>query len=444
MESFKEPEISNHLKGIEPSSIRLAQIEFSKRNDDVRSINLAIWNVNLPMHPKMRERMFNLKDPSSPFSKWVNRYTSSLWEKETQEAFSNILSSSGIDTKWLFFHIVDWWSMWMELVVLWVWWGPWIDENPLLLIDAAYTNYSSFAKRLWRKIVSVKRTLNNDWSYDFPEIEEIESEIIKKSPAAMVIIPYDNPTWHLYKHEDIVRLSQLCVKHGMWIISDEAYRELHYDESESVSIWKLKESEVPWITWRRISIETASKVWNACWLRIWAIVTDNKEMHEKLVAEYTANLCANSIWQYIFWALAHENISDLQKWYRSQKDYYSWLMKPFYKSLKDAIPGIIISKPDASIYSVIDFKNIVWADFDCKDFVLFCAKYWNVTVWWENLTLLIAPMEWFYNVKDWEYNPWKAQARIAYVENDECMKSVPELLNKLLIQYNSKKECRSR
>ena len=68
----------------------------------------------------------------------------------------------------------------------------------------------------------------------------------------------------------MVELAKLSVKHNMWMISDEAYRELHYLDEKPSSIWAVKNDEVPGIEGRRISIETASKVWNACGLRIGA------------------------------------------------------------------------------------------------------------------------------------------------------------------------------
>ena len=72
----------------------------------------------------------------------------------------------------------------------------------------------------------------------------------------------------------------------------------------------------------RISIESASKVWNACGLRIGGIITDNHEFHTKSISEYTANLCANNIGQYIFGALALESKSQIKKWYSNQNSYY--------------------------------------------------------------------------------------------------------------------------
>ena len=64
----------------------------------------------------------------------------------------------------------------------------------------------------------------------------------------------------------------------------------------------------------RISLETASKVWNACGLRIGAIITDNKLCYVNLSVEYTANLSANTSGQYIFGCFPHESHAELHNW----------------------------------------------------------------------------------------------------------------------------------
>ena len=61
------PKLSSHFQNRKPSSIRMAQIEFLKRTDNVEAINVSIGDVSLPMHPKMQERMIHLDDEKSPF-----------------------------------------------------------------------------------------------------------------------------------------------------------------------------------------------------------------------------------------------------------------------------------------------------------------------------------------------------------------------------------------
>ena len=68
---MKEAEMSNYFKGRNPSAIRMSQIEFLKRKDNVKAINSAIGSVTLPAHPAIQDRMFNLKGENSPFKNGV-------------------------------------------------------------------------------------------------------------------------------------------------------------------------------------------------------------------------------------------------------------------------------------------------------------------------------------------------------------------------------------
>lgn len=434
------PAMSEHFNGRKPSAIRLAQIEFMKRKDDVKAINTAIGNVSLPMHKKMIERMKSLGSKESPFKDGQMMYTATVGLKETNDAFLNIIASSGFDTKGLYSQITDGGSQAMELVILGVCGAAGKDEKPLLLIDAAYTNYVAMAGRLGRKTISITRTLGNDGKFTLPDEKEIEKVIVKNKPGAVVVIPYDNPTGQFFDKELLVKLSRIFVKHNMWIISDEAYRELFYVDKETSSIWGISEQDVPGISGRRISIETASKVWNACGLRIGAIVTDNKEFNERSVAENTANLCPNAIGQWIFGSLAHESHRDLQAWYKQQRTYYCKMMRRLNDSFRKELPGIIISSPDASIYSVVDVRKIAKKGFDALDFVMFCAQKGKIKMEKEGkkeLTLLVSPMAGFYSVAPGKDNPGKTQMRIAFVETPENMEKVPVLFKALFNEFET-------
>ena len=430
--------ISQHFKTRKPSAIRLAQIEFASRTDGAIAINTAIGNVSLPMHPAMQDRLFNMDADDSPFKNGTVKYTATVGLEETNNAFLNIIASSGFNTEFLYSQITDGGSQAMELVILGVSGPAGSKEKPVLLIDAAYTNYKAMADRIGRPIVAVSRHLEKSGKFTLPDINEINKVIKEFKPNALIVIPYDNPTGHFLDHETMLELAELCVKNNMWMISDEAYRELHYVDHKAVSIWGITENDVPGITGRRISIETASKVWNACGLRIGALITDNKEFHQKAVAENTASLCSNALGQYIFGSLAHVSFEDLQQWYLQQREYYYSMLENLTNNLKKYLPGIIISSPDASIYSVVDVRDIACSDFDALDFVMWCATKGKVNMDGINTTLLVSPMAGFYNVKAGAKNPGRTQMRIAYVETPENMAKVPRLFSELFKQYIEK------
>jgi aspartate aminotransferase len=312
-----------------------------KRNDGVQAINAAIGNVTLPMHPAMQERMFSLSAPRTPFHTGVVSYTATVGAQETIDAFLNILRSSRLSTDDLCCQITDGGSQAMELVLLDVCEPRDQADRPLLVIDPAYSNYSSMAERTRRRTVSVSRHLQEDGTFELPDVSMIEQVITKEHPSALLIIPYDNPTGQFFSQQMINQLAELCVKHNIWLVSDEAYLELFAQGEQVSSIWAISEDDVPGIRGRRISIESASKVWNACGLRIGALITDNREFHHHAVSENTANLCSNAIGQYIFGALAHQRSEELREWYVQQRQYYTTLSAECVERVKLLAPELI-------------------------------------------------------------------------------------------------------
>ena len=430
-----KPELSPHFQKRKPSVIRTSQIEFLKRKDAVEAINVAIGNVSLPMHPAMVRRLADLQAEGSPFQTGAVRYTPTAGMEETREAFRHIIASSGFAAEGLHVQITDGGSQAMELVILGVCGDVGTVDKPLLIIDPTYTNYTAMAARLGRSAVSLQRSLQADGRFTLPDLSMIEGIVQEHRPGALLVIPYDNPTGQLYSRDQMLELAELCVRHNLWMISDEAYRELLYTGADTVSIWGITDREVPGIEGRRISVESSSKVWNACGLRIGALVTDNEEFHNRAVAEYTANLCPNAIGQYIFAALAGESREDLRRWYDRQRGYYRSLLVELTSQMQQLLPGIIVSSPDAAIYSVVDVRQIVPAGFDAMDFVLYCAREGAVDLEGKRRTLLVAPMSGFYDLPPGK-NPGRTQMRIAYVEPPERMKLVP-LLFKELLQFQT-------
>jgi aspartate aminotransferase len=429
------PTLSAHFASRTPSVIRMAQIEFAARHDGTQAYNAAIGNVSLPMHPAMQQRLRTLGEPGSPFAQGVVGYTATVGLAETNAAFRNVIAASGFDTTDLFSQITDGGSQAMELVIVGCCGAAGSNERPLLLIDAAYTNYKAFAERLGRRTVSITRTMGPDGRFSLPSEAEIDRVMAAEQPGAVVVIPYDNPTGHLYDRESLAALARLCVKHDAWYVSDEAYRELYYVEGPPVSVWGLGEADAPGLVGRRISIETTSKVWNACGLRIGALVTDSAVFHQRAVAENTASLCANAIGQHIFGAIAHVPHAELQQWFTAQRAYYGAMLKDFTVRTRELIPGAVVSSPDASIYSVVDLRAVVPADFDGVAFVRWCARSGRREVDGRPLTLLTAPMAGFYSVPAGRPNPGRTQLRVAYVLPPDQMRLAPDLLAGLLSDY---------
>ena len=427
------PSISEHYVKREPSSIRKAQILFQSRPDFsiVEVINLAIGNISLPMHPAMLSRLKGIGKPDSPFADGVVQYTASEGTAECKTAILNSINaelSQNISND-INCVITDGGSQAMELMLLGV--SGTSGGKPIMVIDPLYTNYVEFAKRLSIPMVSLERNSNADGSFGDLDIIKIRKKIDEDNPNGILIIPADNPTGLQMSQNLINDIAKICVEKDIWLVSDEAYRNIYFSGIGPSSIWQISNTDVPGIQGRRISIESVSKVWNACGLRIGALVTDNKIMYQKVRSEYTANLCANVIGQYVFGAVAQMSANEIIDWYSKQRTYYSKTIIRLIKELKEELPGIILSSPGAAIYIVLDFKNITPSDFNASKFIEFCSSNGKIRINSKYYTLLLSPMEGFYNQK----LKGEKQVRIALVEPESKMKMVPKILSRLLENY---------
>ncbi|WP_291493965.1 pyridoxal phosphate-dependent aminotransferase [Desulfurella sp.] len=445
-----DPKISEFFDCIEPSCIRKAGIMFSQRqsknaNEQVKAINVAIGNVSLPTHPAMLKRFLNPKDDQ--LTKGIWRYTQTEGIDEVNDAFKNIIRSFlKPECKPNLYSLVDTGgSHIMRLVMLGVCGKPLSGEKPLLVVDPVYTNYVSIGEEIGRSVISIARDLTPDGVFSEIDLDYLENLIKTYKPGGLLIIPYDNPSGILTTQKQINEYAKICMKHNMFLISDEAYRGLYYidDIDYAPSIWNISEHDVKGIESAgiRISIETLSKVFNACGLRMGALVTDNKLFFEQARAANTTYLCPSAIDQYIAGALAHESLNDLQNWVKNLREYYKKILKNLYNNFKKLDPNIVVTQPQASIYSIVDVRNIVKPGFDMDDFVMYCANEGFVDVLGQKMTLLVAPIRGFYKNQNVFAN---TQARIACVVSEEEMEYVPYLFVELVKQYEQKRSIGSK
>ncbi len=448
-------QVSELFKCIQPSAIRTAQIKFRKRNEQdkaagkklTKAINVAIGNVSLKTHPVMLERYLKSIDKDLRVGDW--RYSETVGRDICNETFINIVKSflpNNINPK-LYAFTTDGSSTLMKTAMLGVCGEPGKNEKPLLVIDPIYTNYLSIAKETGRAIVSVRRILLDNGKFTDVDVNTVEEAIKKHKPGALVIIPYDNPSGQLMKQEIINEYAKLCVKYKIFLISDEAYRGLYYtSESQATqpqapTVWNMTNKEVPGIEEAkiRISLETMSKVFNACGLRMGALVTDNQYFQEQTVAFSTTYLCASVLSQHIVESLHSETKEQLQAWVAQQRNYYGRIIKQMHEDFNKLLPGVIISLPESSIYSVVDVRKIAKPGFNAKDFVDYCVNIGCADINGEKLTLLVAPMAGFYYCTQDQENPGVTQMRIALVAPENEILLVPRLFAELFKQYEAQR-----
>ena len=123
-------------------------------------------------------------------------------------------------------------------------------------------------------------------NFALPPISEIE-KVITPHTKGIVIVNPNNPTGYLYSKEELEQLAVIVKKHDLYLYADEVYREFCYDGYKHFSTMQLAGIEQ-----NVILLDSVSKRYSECGLRVGALVTRNKEVMAAALKFGMARLCA--------------------------------------------------------------------------------------------------------------------------------------------------------
>ena len=158
------------------------------------------------------------------------------------------------------------------------------EGDELLVMEPFYTNYYTFCylNKITLKVV------HTDISTGFrvPSIDEFEKLVTPRTKAVLVSNP-GNPTGTLYSKEDMLALGDFCKKHDLFLISDEVYREFCYSDEPHFSAMNI-----PGLEQNVILLDSVSKRYNLCGVRIGCIISHNKDVIAAALKFGQSRLCA--------------------------------------------------------------------------------------------------------------------------------------------------------
>jgi aspartate aminotransferase len=275
-----------------------------------------------------------------------------------------------------------------------------------------YANYNGFATMAGIKIVPVTSYITEDFA--LPPINEIEKKITSKTKGIIVCNP-NNPTGYLYSKAELLQLREIVKKHDLFLFSDEAYREFCYDGAEHFSAMNLEgiENNV-------IMLDSVSKRYSECGVRIGALITKNKEVISTALKFAQARLSPPGLGQIVGEAsidTPDQYFKDVNKEYTARRNY---MVEALNK-----IPGVYCPKPKGAFYTVVKLPV-----YDADKFAQWLLEEFE----YNNQTVMIAPASGFYSTP----GSGKNEVRIAYVLKIEDLKNAMKILAEALKVYPGK------
>ena len=284
--------------------------------------------------------------------------------------------------------------------------------DEVIIPEPFYANYNGFACAAGVTVVPI--TSHIESGFALPPIAEFEKVISSKTRAIMICNP-NNPTGYLYSREELEALKTICLKHDLFLFSDEAYREFCY-EGTAMSALQMEGMDQLVIV-----MDTISKRYSACGARIGAFITKNKAVYDAAMKFAQARLSPPGLAQ-----LMGEAAVDLpDNFFEAPKAEYL-KRRDLLVSRLNKIPGVFCPNPGGAFYAI--------AKLPIDDSDVFCQ--WLLESFSHNgQTLMLAPATGFYGTP----GLGKQEVRLAYVLNTDAIDAAMDCLEKALEQYPNKR-----
>ncbi|MCQ2128529.1 MAG: pyridoxal phosphate-dependent aminotransferase [Bacteroidaceae bacterium] len=286
--------------------------------------------------------------------------------------------------------------------------------DEIIVPEPAYANYMAFAISAGATIRTIATTI--DEGFSLPKVEKFE-ELINERTRAILICNPNNPTGYLYTRREMNQIRDLVKKYDLYLFSDEVYREFIYTGSPYISACHLEG-----IQDNVVLIDSVSKRYSECGIRVGALITKNKEVRKAVMKFCQARLSPPLIGQ----IAAEASLDAPEDYSRDVYDEYVERRKCLIDGL-NRIPGVYSPIPMGAFYTVAKLP----VD-DSEKFCAWCLNEFN----YENETVMMAPASGFYTTPGAGRN----QVRIAYVLKKEDLTRALFVLQKALEAYPGRTE----
>ena len=282
--------------------------------------------------------------------------------------------------------------------------------DEVIIPEPFYANYNGFATASGVEIIPIKGSIENNFA--LPAISEFEKLITKKTRAILLCNP-GNPTGYLYTREEIQQLADLALKHDLFIVADEVYREFAYDGVKHHSIMSI-----PGLEQNAIMVDSVSKRYSMCGARIGCLVSKNPEVMRAAMKFAQARLSPPTFAQ----IAAEAALDTPDEYFDEVNKEYTERRNLLIEGL-EKIPGVTVARPKGAFYCIAALPVENADNF----------SQWLLESFEHNKeTVMVAPAAGFYSTPNTGLN----QVRIAYVLKKENLERAIEILKIALEEYN--------
>jgi len=285
--------------------------------------------------------------------------------------------------------------------------------DQILVIEPYYTNYRGFAHMLGVDVVPVTTHASEGFRLPASRVREAIGPRVR----ALVVPTPGNPTGMVMSHEELAELGKVCVEAGIFFVVDEVYREFVHPEAAEATALAPSVLEVPGLGEHAVVIDSVSKRYSGCGVRIGCLVSRNVEFYSACLRFAQARLSPPTVDQYAAAAALRTDPADMRRMIDAYRERRDLLVAGL-----NAIPGVTCPRPEGAFYLIADLPVE-----DAEDFCVFLLRSFEL----KGETLMMAPAEGFYATP----GKGRSQVRLAYVLDRTKLMRCLEILRAGLLAY---------
>ncbi len=281
--------------------------------------------------------------------------------------------------------------------------------DEVIVLEPFYTNYNTFAFLNGITLKAIPTDISN--VFQVPPIEEFEKAITDRTRAILVCNP-GNPSGTLYSKENMLAIGEIARKHDLFLISDEVYREFCYTDEPHFSAMNI-----PDLDQNIILVDSVSKRYNLCGVRVGCIISRNKEVMAAAMKFAQARLCPPVLGQMAsIGALdtPDEYFTEVREEYIKRRDYMIDRL--------NKMEGVFTPLPMGAFYTIAELP----VD-DAESFAKWMLEEFRIN----GETTMITPAASFYKTPGYGKN----HARLSYVLAVSEMEKAMTILEEGLKAY---------
>lgn len=217
------------------------------------------------------------------------------------------------------------------------------EGDEVIVITPAWVSYIEQIKLAGGRPVIVE---TDEEKHFIPDPKEIERKITKKTKAIIINSPH-NPTGTVYPKEVLIEIAKLCASKGVFIISDEIYDKLSYEE-ESLPLVRLLPEAKDYV----LIVNGASKTYAMTGWRIgWGLGPETLIKAMGVIQGHmTSNPCSISQKAALEAVKGpQEKVMEMVKEFKERRELIC--------SLLDGAPHISFKKPKGAFYLFVNIKG---------------------------------------------------------------------------------------